>query len=164
MNDSTQPQTPKRAQRIVIDVDRDGWTKHLQMNIVQLDENGSGHGYRLAGPKYNGSSKNLLRCELDERDAREIRQYLDAAFPTAPTPVIDRETAAHVLWMFGQNGGYPPGDYMQDLLTLIARSDMQNTARFALGFPVQTAAVRLAKYDETGIAQLQTIAAREVAA
>lgn len=161
MNDSTPPQP---TQRIVIDVDRDGWTKGLQLNIAQLDENGTGDGYRLAGPKYNGSSRNLIRCELDERDAREIRQYLDAVFPTASAPTIQRETAAHVLWMFGQPGGYPPGDYMQDLLTLIARSDQQNTAGFAIGFPEQTAAVRLAKYDETGIDQLRTIARTEAAA
>ncbi|KAF0647123.1 hypothetical protein [Streptomyces fradiae] len=67
--------------RIVIDVDRDGWTKRLQLNIVQLDENDGGWGYRLAGPKYNGSSTNLLRVELDARDAAEIRKFLDEAFP-----------------------------------------------------------------------------------
>ncbi|MFJ9988627.1 hypothetical protein ACIQUD_32220 [Streptomyces globisporus] len=71
------------ARRAVIDVDRDGWTKNLQLNIVTLDENSSGMGYRLAGPKYNGSSTNLLRVELDERDAAEIRAALDAAFPPA---------------------------------------------------------------------------------
>jgi hypothetical protein len=69
------------SERIVIDVDRDGWTKNLQLNIVTLDEHDSGTGYRLAGPKYNGSSTNLLRVELDERDADEIRQALDAVFP-----------------------------------------------------------------------------------
>ncbi|PVC80527.1 hypothetical protein DBP19_35920 [Streptomyces sp. CS090A] len=80
--------TDTTARRAVIDVDRDGWTKNLQLNIATLDENGSGMGYRLAGPKYNGSSKNLLRVELDERDAAEIRAALDAAFPPAepPTP------------------------------------------------------------------------------
>ncbi|WP_434744616.1 hypothetical protein [Streptomyces sp. A-14] len=78
--------TDTTARRAVIDVDRDGWTQNLQLNIVTLDENGSGMGYRLAGPKYNGSSKNLLRVELDERDAAEIRAALDAAFPpAAPT-------------------------------------------------------------------------------
>lgn len=68
-------------QRIVIDVDRDGWTKNLQLNIATLNENDRGWGFRLAGPKYNGSSKNLLRTELDERDAAEIRKALDTAFP-----------------------------------------------------------------------------------
>ena len=67
--------------RIVLDVDRDGWTKRLQLNIVTLDENDRGMVFRLAGPKYNGSSENLLRTELDERDATEIREALDAAFP-----------------------------------------------------------------------------------
>lgn len=73
--------------RIVMDVDRDGWTKGLQLNIAELDENGSGCGYRLAGPKYNGSSKNLLSVVLDERDAAEIRQMLDKVFPLADAEV-----------------------------------------------------------------------------
>lgn len=67
--------------RIVLDVDRDGWTKRLQLNIAQLDADGHGWGYRLAGPKYNGSSHRLLRCELTAWDAAEIRRYLDEAFP-----------------------------------------------------------------------------------
>jgi len=65
----------------VIDVDRDGWTKGLQLNIAKLDENGTGSGYRLAGPKCNGSSTNLLRRVLDARDAAEIRAALDDVFP-----------------------------------------------------------------------------------
>jgi hypothetical protein len=95
--------------RIVLDVDRDGWTKGLQLNIAQLDQDGCGTGYRIAGPKYNGSSENLLRCEVDERDAREIRKYLDAAFPTPEASEIRaqllRELAAearlkdgHITW------------------------------------------------------------------
>jgi hypothetical protein len=76
------------SDRIVIDVDRDGWTKGLQLNIAHLDENGTGSGYRLAGPKYNGSSENLLRRELDERDVREIRAFLDAVFPAAPAEAL----------------------------------------------------------------------------
>lgn len=148
--------------RIVIDVDRDGWTTGLQLNIAQVDANGGGHGYRLAGPKYNGSSTNLLRADLDERDAAEIRQYLDAVFPPGRTPavvpVVDRETASHVLWVFGQPGGYRPGDYTHDLLTLLSRSDVRNTARFATAFPVEAEAVRMAKDDEDGIERLRAIA------
>jgi hypothetical protein len=73
--------------RIVIDVDRDEWTGKLQLSINQLNETGVGHGYRLAGPKFNGSGKNLLTRELDERDVSEIRGYLDAVFPLPPAPV-----------------------------------------------------------------------------
>ncbi|WP_329203834.1 hypothetical protein [Streptomyces sp. NBC_01435] len=76
--------------RIVIDLDRDGWTKNLQLNIANLDENDRGMGFRLAGPKYNGSSTNLLRTELDERDAAEIRAMLDAVFPAStPAPITE---------------------------------------------------------------------------
>ncbi|MGW5928047.1 hypothetical protein ACWF2L_17625 [Streptomyces anulatus] len=82
--------TDTTARRAVLDVDRDGWTQNLQLNISTLDENGTGMGYRLFGPKYNGSSTNLLRVELDERDAAEIRAALDAAFPPAEptTPAV----------------------------------------------------------------------------
>jgi hypothetical protein len=82
------------SERIVIDVDRDGWTKGLQLNIAQLDENDKGWGYRLHGPKYNGSSKNLARHVLDERDAAEIRKMLDAAFPLADAGESEPATPA----------------------------------------------------------------------
>ena len=74
------------------------------------------------------------------------------------TITIPAETAAHVLWLFGQDGGYPPGSYSEALLSLISRSDVKNTARFAAGFPAETAAVSLAKNDEQGIAKLRAIA------
>lgn len=57
-------------------VSRDGWTGQLQLSIE--DENG---GFRLKGPKFNGSSETLLKAEIDERSAERIRQYLDQAFP-----------------------------------------------------------------------------------
>lgn len=81
------------SERLVIDIDRDGWTRGLQLNISRLDEDGdgTGWGYRLHGPKYNGSSTNLLRHELTERDAAEIRAMLDAVFPL---PTGDADAAA----------------------------------------------------------------------
>jgi hypothetical protein len=71
-------------ERLFITVDRDGWTKGTQVSL----STDSG-GYRLAGPKYNGSSKNLVQEELAERDAREIRRMLDKAFPPKAAPVAD---------------------------------------------------------------------------
>jgi hypothetical protein len=69
--------------KLTIEVSRDGWTKGFQLSISKLDETGVGDGYRLAGPKFNGSGKVLLSRTLDERDAEEIRRYLDAMFPVA---------------------------------------------------------------------------------
>ena len=63
--------------KLQFQVDRDGHTGKIQLNIG----NPNGCGFRLGGPKYNGSSKNLLTVELTKRDADEIRQYLDASFP-----------------------------------------------------------------------------------
>lgn len=56
-------------------VSRDGWTKGLQLAIG--DENG---GFRLSGPKFNGSGETLLTFFLDsERDIKEIKRYLNKA-------------------------------------------------------------------------------------
>jgi hypothetical protein len=73
-------------------------------------------------------------------------------------PTITAETAAHVIWTFGRDGGYRPGTYTQKLLELLAYADESNTAKLATIYPGEAAAVRLAKYDETGMDQLQRIA------
>lgn len=70
--------------RIVLEISRDDFTGGLQLSIGHKD----GHGYRIAGPKFLGASQTLLSRELDQRDADEIRTYLDAAFPV---PVKDAE-------------------------------------------------------------------------
>jgi hypothetical protein len=58
-------------------VEQDGWTRGIQLSITDQ----SGSGFRIAGPKFNGSSKALVTHQITERDANEIRQYLDQAFP-----------------------------------------------------------------------------------
>ncbi len=68
--------------RITINVYRTHAEGKIQVQIARTDENGNGTGYRLAGPKhYNAGVTELLTHELDERDAAEIRAYLDAVFP-----------------------------------------------------------------------------------
>lgn len=69
--------------RLVIILSRCDWTNGLQLVMSQLDEKGPGRGYRLAGPKFNGSGRGLLTATLTQRDADEIRSMLDAVFPTA---------------------------------------------------------------------------------
>lgn len=61
---------------IYLDLDKDSYTGGYQISIT----NGS-HGYRITGPKYCGSSKNLERHAITQRDADEIRAYLDREFP-----------------------------------------------------------------------------------
>ncbi|MCU1613741.1 MAG: hypothetical protein JWO98_1281 [Frankiales bacterium] len=100
------------SKRIVFTVDRDGWTNGLQLGISQPDE---GHGYRLAGPKYNGSSKTLLDYELEERDAAEIRKMLDAAFPlpvaeTGGSRAEVLRAAADQQWAFAREHWIPTDD------------------------------------------------------
>lgn len=62
---------------VEITVDRDYVTGALQVAISVVDEMGYGDGYRIAGPKYTGNGETLLTKRLDERDAAEIRAYLD---------------------------------------------------------------------------------------
>jgi hypothetical protein len=48
---------------------------HLQLAI----NNPSGSGYRISGPKYDGTGKTLHIHQLTSRDIVELRSYLDAA-------------------------------------------------------------------------------------
>ena len=57
---------------IAITVDRRSYDGALQIAI------GDGStGFRIAGPKYDGAGTTLLRRVLTERDAREIKEWLD---------------------------------------------------------------------------------------
>jgi hypothetical protein len=59
---------------VFISIDQDGWTKGIQLSIGTED-----HGYRIAGPKFNGSSKTLKKHALDARDIAEIESYIKVA-------------------------------------------------------------------------------------
>lgn len=67
--------------KLYITVDQDGLTKGYQISIDSRDEKGTGRGTRLAGPKYCGMSRTLKRALIGEREAADIRSYLDEHFP-----------------------------------------------------------------------------------
>ncbi|MFE2346445.1 hypothetical protein [Kitasatospora cineracea] len=68
--------------RITIAAYRTHAEGRTQIVLSQTDENGRGHGYRIAGPKhYNSGVTELISADLTARDAAEIRAMLDAAFP-----------------------------------------------------------------------------------
>jgi hypothetical protein len=98
-----------------------------QVQLVRTDENGSGLGYRLAGPKhYNMGVTELLANELDAQDAAETRAMLDAAFPN---PVQDelttlRRIVAEHIWAAATTN--PPTD--DDALTRIVAVSEAATA------------------------------------
>jgi hypothetical protein len=52
-------------------------TGGLQLAIEDIDDNGAGGGYRIYGPKFMADSTLLRRHVIDDRDAVEIRRYLD---------------------------------------------------------------------------------------
>ena len=62
--------------KVTIEVSRDGWTGGIQCSINEMDESGGGHGYRIGGPKFNGSGEVLACWTVDRRDAEEIMAYL----------------------------------------------------------------------------------------
>jgi hypothetical protein len=63
--------------RLTLEVSRDGWTTGLQLSINLVDDAGSGDGYRLAGPKFNGSGEVLMVADLTPRDVAQIRSYIE---------------------------------------------------------------------------------------
>lgn len=67
--------------QMIIEVYRDAITGGAQVAIGTLRGDGTVDLYRLAGPKFTGTGRNLLSKPLDEADAAEIRRYLDAVFP-----------------------------------------------------------------------------------
>lgn len=54
-------------------VDQDGWTGGYQLSIG--DDTG---GYRLCGPKYNGSSNRLITYIPSDSDLDAIEEYIAA--------------------------------------------------------------------------------------
>ncbi|MFF0277509.1 hypothetical protein [Streptomyces sp. NPDC004330] len=76
-------------------------------------------------------------------------------------PVITRQTARHVLWIFGYPQGLQPGNFSAKLLDAMAFAPSSQLDLLGRGYPEEVAAIRLAKYDENGIATLQAIAAGE---
>ncbi|MFI1485685.1 hypothetical protein [Streptomyces sp. NPDC020747] len=74
------------------------------------------------------------------------------------SPTIPPDVAAHVLCHYGR-GGYPAGDWAEDLISLISRADDSNRDRFAAGFPDYVAAITAIKYDPNGVAHLLDLAA-----
>ncbi len=61
-------------ERVTLSLDRTG--KSYQLSINAIDTDYYGHGYRLMGPKYTGSSSQIKEVTLDQRDVREIVSYL----------------------------------------------------------------------------------------
>lgn len=70
------------------------------------------------------------------------------------TPIAPH-VAAHLLWYFGA-GGYEPGGFIQQLLTLLARADAVNMQLLRSVYPDYVDGFQLAQ-SRGGIGQLLTI-------
>ncbi|MFM9589821.1 hypothetical protein ACKI1J_15140 [Streptomyces scabiei] len=77
---------------------------------------------------------------------------------------IPAETARHVLWHYGAEGGYQPGNFTQKLMATIAAADVIHTTRLLTVYPDLVYAMTLAGTREDGIKRLQAVAAGEAAA
>ena len=64
-----------------IEVSQSGTTRGLQLSINETRANGYGAGYRIAGPKFDGTGKVLLSHEITERDAKEIYAVIKHLLP-----------------------------------------------------------------------------------
>ncbi len=51
----------------------------FQLTIEQVDDSGTGHGYRIFGPKFINDSVPLVSHTITERDAKEISAYVAGA-------------------------------------------------------------------------------------
>jgi hypothetical protein len=51
---------------------------HGQYQLSIKDGNG---GFRIAGPKFDGTNREVFSAAIDEHTAGTIRQYLDFHFP-----------------------------------------------------------------------------------
>jgi hypothetical protein len=73
-----------KQDRITIELSRCNFTGGYQLSINPRRPDGSGHGYRIFGPKFLGDSILLRKTEISKRDATEIVGYLQG--------VLDGET------------------------------------------------------------------------
>jgi hypothetical protein len=71
---------------------------------------------------------------------------------------ISRETARHVLWLYDRTGGTQPGPFTEHLMAAIKRADYRNRAILQTAYPELSEALRMARYDEDGLAKLQEAA------
>jgi hypothetical protein len=91
---------------VTLEVTQDGLTGGLQLAIG--DEKG---GFRLAGPKFNGSSRRRLVCDLedDERALGEVQGYIDKARKNLGQ-LTDREKAdIYAAWIVRELQKEQPG-------------------------------------------------------
>ncbi|WP_405558893.1 hypothetical protein OHV08_33785 [Streptomyces canus] len=70
-------------------------------------------------------------------------------------PTFAAETARHVLWHYGADGGYQPGSFTQKLMQAIDAADVVHKARLRGAYPELVDAMNLAANREDGIRQLQ---------
>jgi len=71
------------------------------------------------------------------------------------SPTFAAETARHVLWHYGAEGGYQPGSFTQKLMAAIDAADIVHRARLRAAYPELVDAMNHAASREDGIRQLQ---------
>jgi hypothetical protein len=114
-------------------------TRGFQVALAALDDDGTGHSYRVLGGKhYNMGTTVVLEKDLDADDAAAIRAMLDAVHPVTPQTA----PAAHE----NQAGYRTPEEILQGLFEETGLGDSL--------IPVYTAAL-LALADRRAAARLR---------
>lgn len=75
------------------------------------------------------------------------------------TVTITAETARHVLWHWGRDGGVQPSTFTQKLMQAIDSADLINTETLRVVYPALVAALKDGNVDT--VAHLQAIARGE---
>ncbi|MFD9192942.1 hypothetical protein ACFWCA_32610 [Streptomyces phaeochromogenes] len=70
---------------------------------------------------------------------------------------VSDETARHVLFHYGAEGGFRPGRFTVLLMEAIDAADVVHKARLRATYPELVDAMNLAANSDTGIAQLKKI-------
>lgn len=71
------PSSERKPVGVFLSVDTAHGAHQLSIDVDY--EGGGGHGYRVAGPKYDGTSCSVMRHRLTQRDISELRVYLALA-------------------------------------------------------------------------------------
>lgn len=114
--------------KVHLSADRDGLTGRYQLCIGVEDDSGGGIGHRLEGPKYSGNSNTLVRRDLTEDDAKQIRSYLNKIYPENETGLTPHQLITKIKNIEELSR---PGQEMSLSQAIDALCDIWNIAKIA---------------------------------
>lgn len=136
------------GKRLVLEIDKatEYAGKPLRANVSVLDEDGSGHGHRLFGPKFSGMPGKVLKSyALDARDRQSLRDML--AEVDGPLTASDEAIEAAAKAMIGAAPQLHPDEDPEDYQTWDEMSEEDQEICRGLAKATIEAALPLLKYE-----------------